>query len=195
MSESLFFFYNLRLLTGMESIMRNIDQKYQYIGFLPNSIRIKENGFWGLNDYEGNSILPSNYIEVFTLASGYGLIAARGAGYWDIFDYHGNKLNSERIDSIYPYYGMFGMTKIRVGEKWGMINKFGRIIIPIEYCKIDKFGKGVILKKNELDIEFIERKDLIKLTVVNNKPLYEKVTKPTHKKMINISKMKAKTIQ
>ena len=91
----------------MKNQTRILKPKYQYIGFLPGSVRIKENGFWGINDFEGNEILPSNFIEVFTLSSGFGLIAARDAGFWDIYDYGGNKLNSERFDFVYPYYGLF----------------------------------------------------------------------------------------
>lgn len=171
----------------------NIDQKYQYIGFLPNSVRIKENGFWGMNDYNGEVILPSNYIEVFTLSSGYGLIAARDAGFWDIYDYNGNKLNSDKIDDIYPYYGMFGMTKIKIGQRWGMLNKFGKIIIPANYKKIDKFGKGIKLERENSDIEFIERKELIKLTETHSLPAYKKVKKPIPKSITGLSKYKSKT--
>ena len=74
----------------MAGSLKISNQKYQYIGFLPKSVRIKEKGFWGFNDFEGNQILPSNFIEAFTLSSGQGLVAARAAGYWDIYDYKGN---------------------------------------------------------------------------------------------------------
>ena len=171
----------------------NLDQKYQYIGFLPNSVRIKENGYWGMNDYNGNVILPSNYIEVFTLSSGYGLIAARDAGFWDIYDYNGNKLNAEKIDDIYPYYGLFGITKIKIGSNWGMINKFGKVIIPADYKKIDKFGRGIKLVTLNSEIEFIERNDLIRLTETQKIPVSKKVKKPIPKSIIGLSRYRPKT--
>jgi hypothetical protein len=131
---------------------------------------------------------------VFTLSSGYGLIAARDAGSWDIYDYQGNKLNSERLDALYPYYGLFGMTKIKIGNNWGMINKYGRIIIPVEYRKIDKFGKGMVLQNYNSEIEFIERKDLIKLNEVENKPIFNSVKKPLSKRVITLAKKKSKPV-
>ena len=147
----------------MKTTNNNQKNKYQYLGFLPGSVRIKENGFWGMNNFEGNEILPSNFIEVFTLSTGYGLIAARDAGFWDIYDYGGRKINNIRYDCVYPYYGFFGMTKVKKGDKWGLLNKYGKIVIPIEYTKIEKFGKGLCLRK-EAEIEFIDRDELINLT-------------------------------
>ncbi|MDX1700388.1 MAG: WG repeat-containing protein [Melioribacteraceae bacterium] len=149
----------------MKTYKKYANDKYQYLGFLPSSVRIKENGFWGMNDFEGNEILPSNFIEVFTLSSGYGLIAARDAGFWDIYDYSGKRLNNVRFDFIYPYYGFFGMTKVKKGKKWGLINKYGKTVVPIKYDIIEKFGKGILLRK-ESDIEFIDRDELINLTHV-----------------------------
>jgi len=172
--------------------LNNVSQRYQYIGFLSKSIRIKENGFWGMNDFDGNTILPSNYIEVFTLSSGYGLIAARDAGSWGIYDYFGNKLNSERIDSLYSYYGLFGMTKIKIGSKWGVINKYGKIIVPVKYIKIERFGKGIVLHKSSSTIDFLERSELIKLTKVNKIPNVSKVKKSLSKKIINLPRKKEK---
>jgi len=134
--------------------------KYQYIGILPKTIRIKEDDFWGINDLEGNEILPSNFIEVFTLSSGIGLIAARESGFWSIYDFYGNLINSEKYDFIYPFYGMFGISKVRRGENWGIINKYGHKILPIKYKNIEKFGIGLALHNFDSSIEFIERTDL-----------------------------------
>ena len=161
----------------MRNSRSQLRSKYQYIGFLPNSVRIKENGYWGINDFDGNEILPSNFIEVFTLSSGYGLIAARDAGYWKIYDFEGNQINSKKFDFLYPYYGMFGMTKVKIGNKWGLINKFGKLIIPVEYKKIERFGMGVALTYHNSEIEFIEKKDLIKLTSIKSSLSPAKVKK------------------
>ena len=58
----------------MEQQKSNLQSKYQYIGFLPKSVRIKENGFWGINDFEGNEILPSNYIITRRKMNGFYMI-------------------------------------------------------------------------------------------------------------------------
>ena len=178
----------------MKNSRSRLTSKYQYIGFLPNSVRIKENGYWGINDFEGNEILPSNFIEVFTLSSGYGLIAARDAGYWKIYDFEGNQINSKNFDIVYPYYGMFGMTKVKIGNRWGLINKFGKLIIPVVYKKIERFGKGLVLHNNNSKVEFIEKKDLIKLTSLKNSFIPSKIKKSIGKRTSSIVTKQKKTI-
>ena len=176
----------------MNSANKRMNSKYQYVGFLPTSVRIKENGFWGLNDFEGNEILPSNYIEVFTLSSGYGLIAARDAGFWDIYDYDGNKLNSQPYDVLYPYYGFFGMTKIKIGDKWGVINKFGRTILPVEYKKIEKFGRGMTFHTFSGEIKFIDRDELIHLTEATSTPKIDIVKQSIPKNIISFPQRRSR---
>ncbi len=141
--------------------------KYQYIGILPKTIRIKENDFWGVNDHDGNEILPSTFIEVFTLSSGYGLIAARESGLWGIYDFYGNLVNSEKYDFIYPFYGMFGMSKVKTGNKWGLLNRYGHKIIPLKYREIKKFGKGLALYGFDNSVEFIPKYDLVNLPEIH----------------------------
>lgn len=176
----------------MNNLNKNLKHTYQYIGFLPSSVRIKENGYWGINNFEGNEILPSNYIELFTLSSGYGLIAARDAGFWDIYDHEGNKLNSQRFAELYPYYGLFGMTKVRVGNKWGMIDKFGGIVVPISYMKIEKFGRGMIFHKTNKDLEFVERIDLLKLGRPKVTKSSKNEKKSLHKNVFKFPQRKSK---
>jgi len=178
----------------MKNIKKSIKEKYEYVGFLPGSVRIKENGYWGLNDYDGNEIIPSSYIEVFTLSSGYGLIAARSAGFWDIYDFSGNKINSQSYNFIYPYYGMFGMSKIKIGKFWGLLNKYGKVIIPAKYIKIEKFGRGLLLYKSKKDIEFIERTELIKLTEQHDKTFFIRRKDPMRKKVYNLTAKKIKSM-
>jgi hypothetical protein len=178
----------------MEESLKNMNQKYQYIGFLPNSVRIKEKGFWGFNDFEGNQILPSNFIEVFTLSSGQGLIAARDAGYWDIYDFNGNKLNNERYDYIYPYYGLFGMTKVKIGEYWGLVDRFGKLVTQVKYRKIEKFGKGILLHNSDKDIEFIEKSELFNLKLAVESKSVDINRKPVSKNVFNFPNKKTKTL-
>jgi hypothetical protein len=176
----------------MKKSVKTLKSKYQYVGFLPESVRIKDNGYWGMNDYDGNEILPSNFIEVFTLSSGQGLIAARDAGFWDIYDYKGNKLNRNRYDYIYPYYGFFGLSKVKIGDSWGLLSKFGNVIIPVEYQKIEKFGKGLCLYK-ENEINFIERDQLIKLSTVKNYKYKKELRGSISKSVMGITPRKTST--
>jgi len=177
----------------MHQKKRDVKAKYQYIGFLPKTVRIKENGFWGINDFEGNEILSSNYIEIFTLSSGYGLIAARDAGFWDVYDYYGNRINNERFEQIYPYYGLFGMTKVKIGDNWGLLNKYGHLIIPAMYKKIEKFGKGIVLQNPNTEIEFIERSELMELKELRT-DFKKKIKKPISKKIINLQSKRTRAL-
>lgn len=177
----------------MEESLRNMNQKYQYVGFLPRSVRIKQEGFWGVNDFEGNQILPSNYIEIFTLSSGHGLIAARDDGFWSIYDFNGNKVNEDKFDCIYPYYGLFGMTKVRIGDYWGLINRFGKLITQIKYTKIEKFGKGIIFHSLNKEIEFVEKTELFNMTRSTNLPMPKKSRKPLPKNIISFPNKKTRT--
>jgi hypothetical protein len=147
-----------------------------------------------MNDFEGNEILPSNFIEIFTLASSIGLIAARDAGFWDVYDFNGNKINSDKFDYVYPYYGLFGLTKVRVGENWGLLNKFGQLVVPIKFKKIEKFGKGLLLQNFDLSLDFVEKHDLFKLSMQKFNIVENKLKEPLHRKIINIATKKSKTI-
>lgn len=178
----------------MNKNSRKINLKYQYIGFLPSTVRIKENGYWGINDYDGNEILPSNFIEVFTLSSGYGLIAAREAGFYNIYDLRGTKLNSQPFEDLYQYYGMFGITKVKLKGKWGILNKFGELVIKPEYEKIEQFGKGIFLLKDNGTTEFYDRFQLNKI-IKSNKQLETIIPRtPVRKRIIKIRSIKKQGI-
>ena len=139
--------------------------KYQYIGVLPKSVRLKENNLWGMNDLEGTEILPSKFLEIFTLPSGFGLVAAREKGTWSLFDYKGNPINDEEYDEIYPYYGLFSISKVRIGKQWGLINKYGQPVTQVIYKEIEKFGKGLLLKKMNTNVEYI---DFMEISALNH---------------------------
>ena len=122
------------------------------------------------------------------------LIAARDAGYWDIYDFNGNKLNNERYDYIYPYYGLFGMTKVKIGEYWGLVNRFGKLVSQVKYKKIEKFGKGLLLYNSDKDIEFIEKSELLNLKLAIESKSIDKNRKPVPKNVFNFPNKKTKTL-
>ncbi len=159
----------------------SLKNKYQYIGFLSRSVRLKENELWGMNDVEGNEILALQYNEIFTLSSGFGLIAAREGSFWRIYNFNGEIINSEKYDYLYPYYGLYGITKIKKGNKFGLLNKKGRKILPTIYKKIEKFGCGMILHHFDSKKEFIEKKQLPQLPEIANENKMEQIRKPTKK--------------
>jgi len=162
----------------------SLKNKYQYIGVLSKSIRLKENELWGMNDLEGDEILSSQYNEIFTLSSGIGLIAAREGSFWKIYDFKGEIINSEKYDYLYPYYGLFGITKIKKGNKFGLLNKKGRKILPTIYKKIEKFGSGIILHHFDSTLEFIEKKQLPHLPEIINENNFEQIKEPIKKNIL-----------
>jgi len=167
--------------------------KYQYIGVLPKSVRLKENNLWGMNDLEGTEILPPKFLEIFTLPSGFGLVAAREHGTWSLYDYKGNPINSEKYDEIYPYYGLFSISKVRIGKLWGLINKYGQPVTAVAYKKIEKFGKGISLKRLDADIEYIEYREIFNLNNIS-KQISIKIAKEALKKsQLKIKQKRIKT--
>jgi len=162
-----------------------VNPKYQYLGVQSKSVRIKEKGLWGINSLEGEELLPIDYLELFTLPSGFGLIAARKEGSWSLFDSKGNKIGLDSYDYIYPYYGLFSITKVRIGNKWGLINKYGEKVTSIKYKNIERFGKGITLQKFNMCVDFIDYKNvsmLNNLTTTNSLNfIKESAHKPTTK--------------
>jgi hypothetical protein len=168
-------------------------QKYQYIGVLPKSVRLKEKNLWGMNDLEGVEILPPNYLEIFTLPSGFGLIAAREKGSWSLFDYKGNPVNNEQYDEIYPYYGLFSISKVRVGKKWGLINKYGQSVTSIVYQTIEKFGKGLLLKRVDANVEYIDLNEIAGLNNISNQVNIKIAKDALRKSQLKVKLKKVKT--
>ncbi len=140
------------------------NKKYQYFGVSPQRIRIKKNNFWGVKDKSGKIILQPKFEEIFSLSTGYGLIAAKNNENWNIFNSRGIPISTEHYKTIYPYYGIFGITKVQKGNNWGIIDKFGNLIFPIAYKSIKVFGKGLILKNYDNSVEFIDREVIGKIT-------------------------------
>lgn len=171
---------------------KNMD-KYQYIGFLPKTVRIKENNLWRMNRIDGEEIIPLKYLEVFTLSSAFGLIAARENGKWKLFDLSGNLVNQENYDFVYSYYGLFGISKVKIGNKWGLINKFGKRVTPITYAKIEKFAKGLALHYEDTKINFMSQNHLKKLNEnkIDIKFSYPKDQQKSY--IMNIHPIKIKT--
>ncbi|MBK7107180.1 MAG: WG repeat-containing protein [Ignavibacteriae bacterium] len=155
-----------------------VKNKYQYIGVLSNTIRLKENELWGINDFEGNEILPMQFNEVFTISFGLRLIAAREGFFWKIYNNLGEEISSEKYDSLFPFYGMFGITKIKKGNKFGLLNKRGRKIIPINFKKIERFGQGLVLHNFDSTIEFVDKKSLMQLPEINSETYIDQIKEP-----------------
>ncbi|MCP5061719.1 MAG: WG repeat-containing protein [Ignavibacteriae bacterium] len=168
-------------------------QKYQYLGVRSKSIRIKENDLWGINSLEGEELLSIDYLEVFTLPSGFGLIAARKEGSWSLFDKKGNKVNSDTYDYIYPYYGLFSITKVRMGNKWGLINKYGEKVTPIQYKEIERFGKGLVLQTFNSSIDFVDYDNLLHFNNISANIDMNTLKEASHKSATKLRKKKIKT--
>ncbi|MEE9429482.1 MAG: WG repeat-containing protein [Melioribacteraceae bacterium] len=171
----------------------NIKQKYQYIGTHSKIVRLKENNLWGMNSFEGDELLSIDYLEIFTLPSGFGLLAARKEGSWVLFDKKGNRVNSDTYDYIYPYYGLFSITKVRIGNKWGLINKYGEKVTQIKYENIERFGKGIALTKFNSSIDFIELKDFLSLNNMSTNVVLDSIKESSRNSEKKVRKQRTKT--
>ena len=133
----------------------NINEKFEYIGHLPNGIsRVKSNGKWGIVDKSGKNIFPVICDEIMSLAFSNGLIGVKIGGKWGFINRDGSKIIEEQYDDVYPFYGKYGISKVKKNDFWGLINKTGEEITSISYKSIEMFGKGFALKNENDKWEF-----------------------------------------
>lgn len=102
-----------------------------------------ENGKWGFLDSVGKEIIPCKYDEADYFIQGRARV--RIGNTYAIIDEHGNELTDfifDWISVIHNYYSPIISFIVKVGEKWGAINKDGKIIISPEYEYIGENSSG-----------------------------------------------------
>jgi hypothetical protein len=110
---------------------------------------------WGMLNLEGATLLSFQYGK--RISEFKGITAFLKDNKWKIWDYEKSKLFSNGYDEIKLIEGDestvlgFGGTKqkkylqsiafARIGEKWGVINHEGNILMPIEFERKYLYGK------------------------------------------------------
>jgi hypothetical protein len=130
--------------------------KYQGLGIpFKNQITAFDSLKWGILNLDGDTLLPFLYEK--RISEFKGITAFLKDNKWKIWDYEKSKLLPSKYDEIKLIEGDestvlgFGRTKqkkysqsiafARIGEKWGVINHRGNILIPIEFDRKDLYEK------------------------------------------------------
>lgn len=139
---------------GLADVNGNVvlNPAYDYMELIPetNSAVIEQNDKWGIVDYNGSIRVPLKYDSIFYDShNGGGLIRVtlkNKTGFLNLSDY------TERIPLIYDYAGDFyhGLAAVESGEKYGVIDELGNIVVPFDYDNTKIFNNGLIsFKQND----------------------------------------------
>ena len=132
-------------------------------------ILVKENDQWGVIDWE-KYVVETKYDKILrskTYEKGhleYRVYTAQRGTEYDVYDFNGDLVSYSHIDH-YSYISGFDsyLAIVKKGNKYGLINVHGKVVLPIEYDKIEEFygkalkstkvyknGKGMIVKFSDL---------------------------------------------
>ncbi len=107
------------------------DMRLNYLEILGNILVAQSNGFYGIIDTSGKVILNFNYDSLKLID---GLIFAKNGNFWSIFNKSFEKV-AENIDSFEVDENF---VKFRKLNKWGLIDRNGKILLNAIYDYIDK---------------------------------------------------------
>lgn len=119
----------------------------------------KLNGKWGFIDRDGNEILPFIYDEVEGTEDETYLVKINGKqGTVDgIRQIQTTPCQYDEIE-YYLYFNDSKLAKVKNGDKYGLINKNGELIVPLIYSKIIEHEKGFAVKDNECNSGILNKK-------------------------------------
>jgi serine/threonine protein kinase len=114
-------------------------KKFGRLNYLENGLSIvNQAGKYGVINKEGNFIIPANYEK---LKHDQDLFIYLSGGKYGWLDAKGNKLNSEQFDDV-GYFGNAELAPVKIGAKWGFINKEGDIKINPQFDSVYVFNGG-----------------------------------------------------
>lgn len=149
-------------------------------GFSEGLARVNVNGFWGYLDRAGNFSIPLRYKNS-------GVLASRGNSFSPVGDFH-NGLAATRINGQQIYIDKLGRKAFSLdiglsggdfsegyaviwqGEKYGLINAKGTVVIPPKYEDMLAVTEGVAGFRSQLKWGFVSTNGI---EVV--KPIYDDV--------------------
>ena len=111
-------------------------------------VQVRLNGKYGFIDKSGKVVIPIkyNYISSDYFNGGVVNVILNGQ-YGKIYMNKGIISSTSMYDDISDFNG--GLDKVRLNDKYGLINKTGKVVIPIKYDDIYNFNEG--LAKVELN--------------------------------------------
>lgn len=111
-----------------------------------NRLGVKKKNKWGFIDRYNNIKIPFKYGYVNNFEpNGLSICSTKGIRY-SLIDTNGVKITKSKYIGIQGIYNT-DLFIVRLKDKYGVINNFGDILIPIKYEEINQIGEGCIRVK------------------------------------------------
>ena len=108
-----------------------------------------KDGKWGCIDKEGREVIPFKFEYLDRLENGF-LMVVRSDGRYGYINKRGEEFyikNSEKYDELDKISD--NLYRVKKGEKVGIINKKGKVVVPIKYNDVGDFHEGMAKVRQE----------------------------------------------
>jgi hypothetical protein len=120
---------------------------FEYIGRSNDGLRaLKQNGLWAIDDHSNrSSSIDSDFIYQSIAIDELGRIAVNGRlfvnqnGSYTMIDYAGNPIGTP-FDEARPFFEEGGLAAVRRGDKWGLVNANGDMVIDFTFDEARSSG-------------------------------------------------------
>lgn len=106
-------------------------------------VKFQKDGLWGVNNKQGEEIIPPKYKEMFQFSCGLALV--RNSLYqYAYINVHDKPVIPFGLYSWCDPLFVCGFARVVQNNKWGIIDTLGNIIVPIEYDQICSINENYI---------------------------------------------------
>lgn len=137
------------------------------------SFLVSINYKWGVLDSNFQVRIPIKYESLEIIFPN--IIAARENNKIGFINQDGKVISPFLYDWIEPFEDIYmkqyanGLAQVGIGEKTGLINGYGKLIIPVKYDKIDDFSNGLAVVKINDKYGFVNAKGKETITAIYDK--------------------------
>ncbi|MGP1403387.1 MAG: WG repeat-containing protein [Catonella sp.] len=118
--------------------------KFDLLQNFDNGLAVaSKDGKWGCIDKEGREVIPFKFKHLDRLENGF-LMVVRSDGRYGYINKRGEEFyikNSEKYDELEKISD--NLYRVKKGEKVGIINKKGKVVVPIKYNDVGDFHEGM----------------------------------------------------
>lgn len=101
-------------------------------------VGVKKDGLWSAIDADGNELLPFKYTTIFPSRDS--SIAVVHSDYkWEAIDTKNGRIVAPKGKFSYMFGFRYGFAKVKMNNKWGIINTRGELVVPAEYTDMFSF--------------------------------------------------------
>ncbi len=129
--------------------------------FLNGYACMKKDGKWGMIDKTGKVVLDFKYDEQFYYSEG--LLGVKENSKCFYLDIYGKKkiVLKEGIIDVNPFEN--GLARVSDSDKYGFIDKTGKVVVPISFQHVTQFVKGraVYVESKESELKSVDKFGLV----------------------------------